>query len=179
MLKKFAKIILGTMIGFILFTVVYITYFYFEGYLNARTCLNGISYYVMSENCISGDKVYGEVGHKESVQDKVKKILEDYSNSSWYMKFEINGDNVFGKDGTVSCTYKDVSDNSIDALSYKTAAPKGTVLEVTLKCTLNFKLRYIPRSEYQEPFTLHIPVTVRSNVVGTKYYKGTEDTFQN
>ena len=79
MFRKLAKILLGTMVGFILFTVCYIGYYYFEGYMISRTILNNISYYAMSENCLASDKVYSEDSTLTSVQDKIIKILDEYS----------------------------------------------------------------------------------------------------
>lgn len=179
MVKKLAKILLGTIFGLVIFTLVYVTYYYFEGYMLARTCLNSVSYYVMSENCISKDKVYLESGSLTSVQDKVTKILKDYSDSSWYMDFE-TGSNVYGTgdDYTISCYYIDDLGIQREAFSYEDAAPKGTVLTTELRCKFKFPLRLVPRKKGQDVFTLELPVSIKTNIVGTKYYKGTEDTFK-
>ena len=179
MFKKLAKILLGTMVSLIIFTMIYVAYYYFEGYMIAKSCLNSISYYVMSENCLASDKVYMENGTLTSVQDKVTTILKDYSDSNWYLNFETDS-YVFGtgSDYTVSCYYTDEAGVQKDALTYDNAAPKGTVLTVELRCQFDFPLRLVPRREDQDVFTLELPVTVRTNIAGTKYYKGTEDTFK-
>lgn len=179
MFKRLSKILLGTMVTLILFTLLYVGYYYFEGYMLMRSCLNSISYYVMSENCISSDKVYVENGNLTSVQDKVSGILKDYSDSSWYMDFDTE-QFVFGagSDYTVSCYYNDASGVRHDALNYDSAAPKGTSLTVELRCQFNFPLRLVPRREGQDVFVLELPVTQTAHIIGTKYYKGTEDTFK-
>lgn len=179
MFKKLAKILLGTMVSLIVFTVVYIMYYYFEGYMISRTCLNSISYYAMSENCISSDKVYLEGGSLTSVQDKVTEILEEYNQNNWYMDFNTTS-NVFGtgEDFTVSCYYTDEFGAEVSALSYDDASPKGTVLTVELRCTFKFPLRMVPNLPGSDPPVLELPITVKTNIVGIKYYKGTEDTFK-
>lgn len=179
MFSRLAKILLGTMVGLLVFTLVYITYFYFEGYMLARSCLNSVTYYVMSENCISSDKVYLEGGSLTSVQDKVVNMLDDYSNNSWYLKFDTSGDVFgYGDNYPVSCYYTDPTGNVVEAFSYDYAAPRGTVLTVELRCEFEFPLRLVPNGSSAKPVTLKLPVNVKTKIVGTKYYKGTEDTFR-
>lgn len=179
MFRKLAKILLGTMVGFILFTVCYIGYYYFEGYMISRTILNNISYYAMSENCLASDKVYSEDSTLTSVQDKIIKILDEYSEQTWYLDINTKGD-VFGngEDNIVSCWYLGDTGEEMPAFSYEEAAPKETLLTLRLRCNLSFPLKLVPNGG-KEDYVLELPLTVTNSVVGTKYYKGTEDTFKN
>ena len=181
MFRKLAKILFGTIVGSVVFTVLYVGYFYFEGYMVCRSCLNSIAFYATSENCLAKEKVYDDNGNLSSVQDKIITTLKEYSDTYWYIDFETSDvDDCFGdsEDCTISCTYLNKYGDVVNALSYNQAAPKESVITITLTGTFSFPLRIVPRREGQDVYTLEIPLTISTSTVGTKYYKGTEDTFK-
>ena len=172
MLVKFAKAIFYSILIGIIGTLLYVGYFYFEGFLTTRSALSAVVEVVSRENCLASEKIYMDsVGNAVSMQDKVKKTLDDYSNSSWYLDFNTSAGNFVGTDKTVCVTYLDDEGNRVGAYSYTKASQRGATIEIEVKSTLSMVLRLMPEIN-GEKFVLELPIKVKANTVGLRYYKG-------
>lgn len=172
MLVKFAKAIFYSIMIGIIGTLLYVGYFYFEGFLTTRSALSSVVEVVSRENCLASERIYTDsFGTAVSMQDRIKKTLDDYSDASWYLDFDTSAGNFFGEDKTVNVTYIDDGGNEVRADSYVDAAQRGTALTVEVKSTMSMVLRLMPEIN-GEKFVLELPITVKANTVGLRYYKG-------
>lgn len=172
MLVKFAKAIFYAIMIGIIGTLLYVGYFYFEGFLTTRSALSSVVEVVSRENCLASERIYkDDYGDPVSMQDRIKKTLKDYSDASWYLDFDTSSAGFFGEDKTVDVTYVNDSGNTVRADSYVDAPQRGTALNIEVKSTMSMVLRLMPEIN-GEKFVLELPITVNSNTVGLRYYKG-------
>lgn len=172
MLVKFAKALFYAIMGGIICTLLYVGYFYFEGFLTTRSALSSVVEVVSRENCLASEQIYADAyGTPQSMQDRVKKTLRDYSDNLWYLNFDTSDANFFGTDKTVNVTYIDDSGSLVTADSYTNAPQRGTALNIEVKSTMSMVLRIAPEIN-GEKFILTLPITVKANIVGLRYYKG-------